>query len=192
MNKQIELRLGRGHKVIERLTREMGSRSRLLSMALSPMRIQAPEEAEERLTRRRNEVNEGLVDVANLRAALLAVRTAVAEKNSEIGIHVLLAKEAVLKGEVATLSELVDASDRNSGIDLKSVKGAFERMAASGNMHMQPSVVIATDEVYADLVKQLEAARARLDAMGDEINDLNSSTKIKVELDETIAALIRL
>ena len=192
MKKQIELRLGRGHKVIERLTREMGSRSRLLSMTLSPMRIQAPEDAEDRVNRRRSEAAEGLVEVENLRAALLAVRTAVAAKNSEIGIHVLLAQEAVLKGEVATLGDLVNASDRNSGIDLKSVKGAFERMAASGNMHMQPSVVVATDDVYATLVKQLESARARLDAMGDEINDLNSSTKIKVELDETVAALIGL
>ena len=192
MSKKIELRLGRAHKVIERLTRELGSRTRMLSLSLSPMRMQAPEDAEARITRRRDEVSEGLAEVVKLREALLAVRVAVAEKNSEVGIHALLAKEAVLKGEVATLGELVDAADLSHGIDLVSLAGAFERMASSGNMHMQPSVNVATESLYAQLSKQLEVARARLDAMGDEINDLNSSSKICVELDDKVAALIGL
>jgi hypothetical protein len=192
MNKTIELRLGRGHKVIERLTRELGIRTSALSASLSPMRIQAPEGVSERVERRRGEVSNSLQEVAELRAALGVVRTAVAEKNSQVGIHVLLAKEAVLKGEVACLAELVQAADLDSGITLDSVQGAFERLATSGNYHMQPSVCIATQEQYADLSKQLEVARARLDAIGDEINDVNASAKIQVELSEKIAALIGL
>jgi hypothetical protein len=192
MNKTIELRLGRGHKVIERLTRELGIRTSALSASLSPMRIQAPEGVSERVERRRGEVSTGLQEVAELRAALGVVRTAVAEKNSQMGIHVLLAKEAVLKGEVACLAELVQAADLDSGIQLESVQSAFERFASSGNYHMQPLVCIVTQEQYADLSKQLEVARARLDAIGDEINDVNASSKIQVELSEKIAALIGL
>ena len=191
MSKMIELRLGRGHKVIERLTRELGIRTSALSASLSPMRLQAPEGAAERVERRRGEVSTGLQEVAELRAALGVVRTAVAEKNSQVGIHVLLAKEAVLKGEVACLAELVQAADLDSGITLDSVQGAFERLASSGSYHM-PAVCIATEAQYAELTTQLANARARLDAIGDEINDVNASAKIQVELSEKIAALIGL
>lgn len=191
MSKTIEMRLGRGHKVIERLTRELGIRTSALSASLSPMRIQAPEGAAERVERRRSEVSSGLQEVAELRAALGVVRTAVAEKNGQVGIHVLLAREAVLKGEVACLAELVQAADLDSGIALESVSGAFERLATSGSYHM-PAVCIATEAQYAELTTQLANARARLDAIGDEINDLNASSKITVELSEKIAALIGL
>jgi hypothetical protein len=189
--KKIEIRLGRGHKVIERLTRELNKRVSELQQAVAPMLVMAPEEAADRLERRRAEVASLREQISQLRAALLTVRLAVAQKNSEVGIHVLLARHAVQGAHVAALDNLCGVINNDSALSLSSVYGAFQRQK-EGYSHQAVRVAVLEDNEVKKTGLALDASRAHLDSLGDEINDLNTSTKLIVEIEESIAALVGL
>ncbi len=188
--KKVDIRLGRGHKVIERLTRELNKRVSELQQAVAPMAVMAPEEAEARLERRRADVLALRNQVAQIRAALLSVRVAVAQKNSEVGIHVLLARHAVQNAQTVALDLLCNVMDNDNGLSLSSVQGAFERQ--KGGYSPSVSVAVVTEDEAKEIALARDGSRAHLDALGDEINDINTSTKLSVEIEESVAALVGL
>jgi hypothetical protein len=188
--KKVDIRLGRGHKVIERLTRELNKRVSELQQAVAPMIVLAPEEAEDRLERRRADVVALRNQVSQIRSALLDVRVAVAQKNSEVGIHVLLARHAVQNAQTVALDHLCSMMANDKGLSLSSVQGAFDRQKDSYSQSVHVAVVTEDEAKENELAR--DGSRAHLDALGDEINDLNTSTKLSVEIEESVAALVGL
>lgn len=191
--KTINVSLTRAHKLVERVTREIGTVQHQILKLLVPVNVNVESDTSQVTVRLAKILAaEKLAD--SLYEVLESIRKKVAEKNSSSGIYTLLAEKAVLvkkQQDLENIARYVASHNRADVISANDAQSYWTRIQTSENLKSFSVKVIddAELDVYQEKVKNIVS---QLDVISDAINDKNASTKVSFELNEEIAKLIGL
>lgn len=183
--------LSRAHKYVTRIHEKTDQINEQLTSLMMPIVVNVVGD-ESRATALRVKINDRLELIEKLAAGSTAIRLAIAEKNSAIGMHVHLANRAALSRQIQSLEAVLRHGQHasNSALDADQVPAYIARTS-----HLQTLPVVKVKVFNQDVQETLEEKIAKLKReelrLGDEINDLNSH-QITVDLDAHIAEIIGL
>lgn len=191
--KTINVSLTRAHKLVERVTREIGTVQHQILKLLVPVNVNVESDTSQ-VTVRLAKISAAEKLADSLYEVLESIRKKVAEKNSSSGIYTLLAEKAVLvkkQQDLENIARYVASHNRADVISANDAQSYWARIQTSENLKSFSVKVIddAELDVYQEKVKNIVS---QLDVISDAINDKNASTKVSFELNEEIAKLIGL
>lgn len=186
-----KISISQGLKFVERLTRlvneEQGSLVKLgqaVTISFNAERIKVSE--------REAAFDEKLVLVNGLYEALHTLRSTIGAKNSEIGLHAMLAKQAVLRNQKVGLESLLyTLQTQNSAIDLSLVDEAFTRLERKEELPRVQVKVVSSDKIEA-LANQIRDIDRQIMVINDEVHRLNGATQFQLQLTKDVAEQIGL
>lgn len=199
MTKQIKISLSRGHKIVERLTREIDSLNSTLIELTRPVTVSVPAEIDQ-IFDISVKIENNLKIREELYAALEVVRSKIAKKNASSGIQELLSERSILTNRKNSLSQIIinfqaNNSSRSSVSVLPNnkqlVEDYFKRMEKAEVLNAV-KVSVVNEELTAKFTTELKEVQFKLDELSDKINNVNARSTISFELSEEVATKIGL
>lgn len=199
MTKQIKISLSRGHKVVERLTREIDSLNSTLIELTRPVTVSVPAEIDQ-ISAISVKIENTLKIREELYAALEVVRSKIAKKNASSGIQELLSERSILTNRKTSLNQIIinfqaNTSSRSSVSVLPNnkqlVEDYFKRMEKAEVLNVV-KVSVVNEELITKFTIELEDVQFKLDELSDKINNVNARSTISFELSEEVATKIGL
>lgn len=199
MTKQIKISLSRGHKIVERLTREIDSLNSTLIELTRPVTVSVPAEVEQ-ISAVNVKISDSLKIRKDLYSALEVVRSKIAKKNASSGIQELLSERSILTNRKHSLNQIIinfqaNTSSRSSVSVLPNnkqlVEDYFKRMEKAEVLNAV-KVSVVNDELTTTFNNELKDVQFKLDELSDKINNVNARSTISFELSEDIAIKIGL
>ena len=199
MTKQIKISLSRGHKVVERLTREIDSLNSTLIELTRPVTVSVPAEIDQ-ISAISFKIENTLKIREELYAALEVVRSKIAKKNASSGIQELLSERSILTNRKNSLNQIIinfqaNNSSRSSVSVLPNnkqlVEDYFKRMEKAEVLNAV-KVSVVNEELTAKFTTELKEVQFKLDELSDKINNVNARSTISFELSEEVATKIGL
>lgn len=199
MTKQIKISLSRGHKVVERLTREIDSLNSTLIELTRPVTVSVPAEIDQ-ISAISVKIENTLKIREELYAALEVVRSKIAKKNANSGIQELLSERSILTNRKNSLNQIIinfqaNTSSRSSVSVLPNnkqlVEDYFKRMEKAEVLNVV-KVSVVNEELTTKFTIELEDVQFKLDELSDKINNVNARSTISFELSEEVATKIGL
>ena len=199
MTKQIKISLSRGHKIVERLTREIDSLNSTLIELTRPVTVSVPAEIDQ-ISDISVKIENNLKIREELYAVLEVVRSKIAKKNASSGIQELLSERSILTNRKNSLSQIIinfqaNNSSRSSVSVLPNnkqlVEDYFKRMEKAEVLNAV-KVSVVNEELTAKFTTELKEVQFKLDELSDKINNVNARSTISFELSEEVATKIGL
>lgn len=199
MTKQIKISLSRGHKIVERLTREIDSLNSTLIELTRPVTVSVPAEID-KISDISVKIENTLKIREELYSALEVVRSKIAKKNASSGIQELLSERSILTNRKNSLNQIIinfqaNTSSRSSVSVLPNnkqlVEDYFKRMEKAEVLNVV-KVSVVNEELITKFTIELEDVQFKLDELSDKINNVNARSTISFELSEDVATKIGL
>ena len=199
MTKQIKISLSRGHKIVERLTREIDLLNSTLIELTRPVTVSVPAEID-KISDISVKIENTLKTREELYSALEVVRSKIAKKNASSGIQELLSERSILTNRKNSLNQIIinfqaNTSSRSSVSVLPNnkqlVEDYFKRMEKAEVLNVV-KVSVVNEELITKFTIELEDVQFKLDELSDKINNVNARSTISFELSEEVATKIGL
>lgn len=181
--------LSRAHKYVERLHAEHDRIFEQLSSTLSPITVHVVGD-EDKADKQADRFKTLLESSDTISQALMNLRTAIAAKNGQIGLHEKLVQRAAISREIKALEAVLNQGVHYSGsaMEKDQVIPYMNRIAHMTSMQ-QVRVKVLSEALQETLEAKISKLKRQEIGVGDEINDMNGE-KITVELDAEINTLI--
>lgn len=186
-----KISLSQGLKFVERLTRLVNEEQGELNRLAQSIQISFGSE-KAKVEERQTLVDQKIAEIEGMYTALIHLRGTIGAKNGEIGLHALLAEQAVLRNRMAGLEGLTYTQVHQSGaIELSLLEEALARLERKDELPKINVKVLSsakTEEVNAT-IRDIDR---RIMVINDEVHRLNSTTQLTLELPTDVAEKIGL
>lgn len=189
MTEKYTVSLSRAHKLAERLTRHIDKSMSEIEGKTRYVTAYLPAQVDRALDIQ-NEIEDGIRNQEQDWEALIALRKTIAEANERVGIHSMLSAYKVRHRQVCSLEELLESALRfRSGVG---PVDATQLLLDKDKNIDSVNINIVDDAFVAELRDDIQIKRNALDRLNDDINDLNGSTRVTLELSKRIASIVGL
>lgn len=186
-----KISLSQGLKFVERLTRLVNDEQHELARQAQPVVVSFASE-KSKVEENQAQVEAKLAEIESMYGALTTLRTAIGAKNSEIGLHSLLAQQAVLRSRKSGLENLISTQTyQPNSIELSLVDEALVRLERKDELP-KISIKVLSGAKLEELAGQVRDIDRQIMVINDEVHRLNGTTQITLELPTVIAEQIGL
>lgn len=186
-----KISLSQGLKFVERLTRLVNDEQHELARQAQPVVVSFASE-KSKVEENQAQVEAKLAEIESMYGALTTLRTAIGAKNSEIGLHSLLAQQAVLRSRKSGLENLISTQTyQPNSIELSLVDEALVRLERKDELP-KISIKVLSGAKLEELGGQVRDIDRQIMVINDEVHRLNGTTQITLELPTVIAEQIGL
>lgn len=181
--------LSRAHKLAERLTRHIDKISAEMDKMSRYVTAQVPAQVE--LASIRAQSIEALYgEQEECWTSLIAIRQAISEENEKAGIHSRLSAYKAQHRKLMALEHLLETfSHFRNGVEMID---AIDILKQVDNGVPSVNINVINCTLTSKLRNDIQLLRNAVDKLGDEVNDLNASKKVALDLSERVANIVGL
>lgn len=186
-----KISISQGLKLVERLTRLIDEEQSELTRVAQPVVVSFSSE-KGKVDDRQTLVAHKIADIDAMFTSLIDLRSIIGTKNSEIGLHAMLAKQAVLRKQKSGLEALgYSQLHQTNAIDLSLVDEALTRLERKDELPKIQVKVLSTEKVE-EINDRIRDIDRQIMVINDEVHRLNGVTQFILELPAVVAEKIGL